>query len=479
MIKSYSQWERINEVDELTEPVLTGKYFDGIVQAYESSPGMRPSRDVKNFPNAKSTQPLSTFIKSRSGKTSAEIISDVINDWYDWPSDSQAKKILLGYINNSDDLSNLSAFGTPFGKVIQADPSIAYIGPKTAFKAIKSVAKGTRKLFGWVPKLLGMKESRIQSNTNEGAIVGIIGTIVVGTLLSAATKYTLYGKESLQDDPLVSWITPYLPDINPVFKEDPIIASYVHVYNVMMMIVYDAWNLCMGQEKYGNEPNAILSWKNQNNYITEYYNQYYEPDADIKSSFVTFMGSLKNACMKDMESPNKFQGAPFYYTGDKVRVHFEDGRTENIELSGWYPWLKSNYKTYMFVPVSSVEFNAEKRKGPFAPLSSLGLEEVAKGDPTRQITVTFPDGSVSNFSLLELEIYLLNSNNTGSYEIETENVIGGGSTLVLKNREGVQEEVSPDVPTKNPSIIEGSTLKEIATNLKSEDLSSFIGMGDV
>lgn len=485
MIKRYSEWSRINEVDELTEPKLIGKYIDRIIQTYQSSPNARPSRDVSLFPNAKETQPLSTFIKSRSGKTSAEIILSVIDDWYEWPSESQAKKVLTGYIRNEDDLSNLSSFGLPFGKVIQQDPTLALIGSGGALKAggklLKSGVRGTKKLFSWVPKLFGVKESRQQSDVNEGFIVGLVASFVIGSLLSATTKYSLYGKESIEDDVLLSWTTPYLPDINPIIGDDPIVATYVNVYNVMMMIVYDAWNLCMGQEKYGSEPNPIMSWQERSNYITEYYRTYYESDPDIKSSFIGFMSSLRSACLQDMKNPKIFQDTPFYYTGDKVRVNFEDGRTENIDLSNWFKWLRENYKAYIFVPLSKTEFDAKKRDGKFAPLSPLGVSDEPKGDPTRQITMQLPDGSVSNLSLLELEIYLLNSKNTNLYEIETQDIIEGGSSIVLKESEQAEDggTIQSDIPAKNPTVVKGSTLKEIVSNIQSEELSSFVGMGDV
>lgn len=486
MIKSYSDWNRINEIDELTEPTLIGKYIDRIVQAYQSFPDIRPSRDVKKFPNAKDIQPLSTFVKSRSGKTSADIILDIIDEWYKWPSDSNAKKVLTGYIRNDDDLSNLSSFGLPFGKVFQSDPSLLFglggaskkLLSKSAGLAKRSVSRGG--VFGWIPRLFGMREARNYNRVDEGFIVALIGSLVVGTLLSATTRYSLYGKESIQDDPLMSWTTPFLPDINPAIGDDPITATYVNVFNVMMMIVYDAWNLCMGQEKYGTEQNPILSWQQQTNYITEYYKQYYESDPEIKSSFIEFMSSLKSACMEDMGNPKKFQGTPFYYTGDKVRVHFEDGSTQNIDLNNWFGWLRSNYKTYMFVPLSEIEFDAKRRKGKFAPLSVFGINDEPKGDPTRQITLQLPDGTTSTPSLLELEVYLLNSKNTPFYEVQSQDIITGGSSLVLKQKEGEEGiKIEADIPVKNPSIIKGSTIKEISSNIQSEELTSFVGMGDV
>ena len=209
MLKGYSEWERLNEVDELTEPKLTGKYINGIIQAYEKFPSARPSRDVQQFPNAKGIQPLSTFVRSQSGKTSAEIIESIINDWYKWPDSSKAKKILIGYIKNDDDLSNLAGLGLPFGKVLQSDPGlIAGLGlgslAKSATKAaVRSTPKG---LFSWVPKLFGIRESN--SRVNEGAALALVGSLIVGTLLSATTRYALYGKESLEGDPIVSWTTP-------------------------------------------------------------------------------------------------------------------------------------------------------------------------------------------------------------------------------------------------------------------------------
>lgn len=484
MLKGYSEWERLNEVDELTEPKLTGKYINGIIQAYEKFPSARPSRDVQQFPNAKGTQPLSTFVRSRSGKTSAEIIESVINDWYKWPDSSEAKKILIGYIKNDDDLSNLAGLGLPFGKVLQSDPGLiaglGSVGKSLAKSATKAAVRSTPKgLFSWVPKLFGIRESN--SRINEGAALALVGSFIVGTLLSATTRYALYGKESLEDDPIVSWTTPYLPDIKGIIGDDPIIATYVSTFNTTMMLVYDAWNLCMGQDKYGNNKNPILSWQNGDNYISAYYKQFYEPDADIKSSFNTFMNNLKTACLNDMKNPSKFKDSPFYYTGDKVRVNFDNGDSKAVPLSEWYKWLRDNYKTYLLIPVSDSEFIAKYRKTPFAPLAPLGINDLPPGDPARQITLQLPDGSISTPSLLELEVYLANSKNVPNYEIESQDVTKGGSSLILKELEDVKagEPQENDIPAKNPPVVKGSSFEDIGLNIQSEDLTSFVGMGNI
>jgi hypothetical protein len=485
MIKSYPEWERINEVDELTEPKLAGKYLNKIIQTYEKLPSIRPSRDVKQFVNAKETQPLSTFVKGVSGKTSSEILEAVINDWYKWPDSSKTKGVLIDYINNEDDLSNLGAFGLPFGKVLQADPSLVAglgsIGRSMAKSASKIASGATSKggLFGWVPKLFGIKESN--ASINEGIIVALGGAFIVGTLLSATTRYALYGKESIEDDALVSWTTPYLSDIQGVIGEDPIITTYVSVFNTMMMITYDAWNLCMGQDKYGNNQNPILSWKDGNNYITSYYKQFYESDADIKSHFVTFMNNLKSACLEDMKKPSKFQDSPFYYTGDNVRVNFENGGSKAVPLSEWFKWLRGNYKKYTFIPVSKTEFIAKDRKGAFAPLSPIGVEEEVPGDPTREVTLQLPDGSIANPSVLELEVYLANSKNVPGYKIESQDLTTGGSSIVLKRKDDAitGESIESDIPSKNPPVIKDSTFEEISINIQAEDLTSFVGMGNI
>jgi hypothetical protein len=237
----------------------------------------------------------------------------------------------------------------------------------------------------------------------------------------------------------------------------------------------------MGQEKYGSEPNPIMSWQERSNYITEYYRTYYESDPDIKSNFINFMSLLKDACLDDMKNSKIFRDTPFYYTGDKVRVNFENKAPENIELSEWFKWLRANYKNYIFFPVSKVEFDAKKRDGKFAPLSPLGINDEAQGDPTRQITLQLPDGSITNLSLLELEVYLVNSKNTELYQVESQDVITGGSSIILKEDEESKDggTIQSDIPSKNPSVIKGSTLKEIAENIQAEDLTSFIGMGDI
>jgi hypothetical protein len=338
-----------------------------------------------------------------------------------------------------------------------------------------------------IPKLF-MKESDSHVNRGQrlnedfGATALAIGiSILVGSLLSASTKYTLYGKESIEDDLLFSWTTPYLPDVQGAIGDDPIIATYVSTFNSVMMIVYDAWNLCMGQEKYGEEKNPILSWQSGNNYINSYYKQFYESDADIRSSFVNFMNDLKAACLADMKNPEIFQKSPFYYTGDKVRVNFEDRESVSIPYPEWQKWVKDNYKNYILVPVSKTEFQARKRTGEFAPLSALGITESPKGDPMRGLTVQFPNGAVSNLSLLELELWLLNPENSKSYDIESQDVIKGGSSLILKQKQGVDspEESKPNLPTQNPTIVEGSTLEQISANIKSEELESFVGMGNI
>jgi len=108
MLRKFSDWRKINEVEELTEIQLWGKYFNNIISVYRKYPGIRPSRDPKRYQNAKASKTLADFINSKGGGTSAEILISVINEWYDWPDQSSAKKVLIDYINNDDDLSNLS-----------------------------------------------------------------------------------------------------------------------------------------------------------------------------------------------------------------------------------------------------------------------------------------------------------------------------------------------------------------------------------
>jgi hypothetical protein len=484
MIKRYSDWERINEVDELTEPTLAGKYINGIIQTYEKYPSVRPSRNVQDFANAKETQPLSTFMKGVSGKRSSQILESVIDQWYKWPDESEAKKVLLAYINNDDDLSNLASFGLPFGKVLQSDPTIALgLGSlgKTAIKAAaKGATKAGRSLFGWVPKLFGIKESN--TRINEGAVAGFLAALAAGALLSASTRYALYGKESIKDDMFFSWTTPYLPDVKGIIGDDPIIATYVSVFNTMMMLIYDSWNLCMGQDKYGSSPNPILNWQSSGNYIATYYKEFYESDQDIKSNFISFINNLKAACLKDMKRPSVFQNSPFYYSGDKVRVNFDDGRSESIKISDWYKWVRENYKKYILVPITTTEFTASNREGDFSPLSPLGINEPAKGDPMREVTLQFPNGTVAKLSILQLELYLKNSEKVKQYEVESEDLTKGGSSIILRNREGEERpdaQDQMDIETKNPSVVKGSTFDQISLNIQKEDLQSFIGMGDV
>lgn len=472
MIKKYSDWQKLDEVDELTEFKLTGKYINNIIQTYEKHPGVRPSRELSNFTNTKGVQPLSTFVKGISGRNLSEIITSVINDWYKWPDQSKSKNVLIQYVNNEDDLSNLSGLGLPFGKVFQADPSLAL----PSWKAITKTGKG---LFRMIPKLF-MKESN--SRINEGVILGLVASFVLQSMLSAGMRYSLYGKESLEDDMFFSWTTPYLPDVQGLVGDDPIIATYVTTYNTVMMIVYDAWNLCMGQEKYGEQKNPILNWNSGDNYINTFYKQFYESDADIKGNFTSFMENLKNACLSDMKNPAIFQKCPFYYTGDKVRVNFEGKESISIQQGEWYKWLKENYTKYMLVPVSRIEFNATERKGEFMPLSPLGVNEVVKGDPMRSITIQFPNGSITNLSLLELELYLSDPKNIEAFELESQDITKGGGSLSLKKKEGIEEgspQEKPNLPTTNPPVVQGSTIEQIAANIKSEDLESFVGMGNV
>lgn len=487
MIKRYSDWEVVNEVEELTEVKLTGKYFNSIVKTYTDHPEARPSRDVTKFPNAKNTQQLGAFVKTLSGKTSSEIIEAVINNWYKWPNDSQAKSVLLSYIKNDDDLSNLAAFGVPFGKAILQDPSLISLG-SIGKSAVKSLGKA--KLFRWVPKMFGIAESQ---RVNEAApVLAAIGGFLLrfagAALLSSSIKYTLYGKETLEDDLFFSWTTPYLPDIKGVVGDDPIIATYVSTFNSVMMITYDAWNLCMGQEKYGMETNPVSSWEGKENYINYYYKEFYESDEDISRTFKVFMSDLKNACMQDMRKPEIFESCPFYYNGDKIRLKYEDGKTELITVENWFNWIKDNYKTYIIFPVpeSETQFNLRKREGEFAPLSPVGITDTVKGDPMREVTIQFPDGKVGKLSVLQLELFFMSEKNASAYSVESQDVTEGGSSLILKMKEGQeatgQESNKPptdEIATVDPSIIRGSSLQEIALNLKNEVLTSFAGMGDI
>jgi len=404
MIKRYSEWERINEVDELTEVVLVGKYIDKIVEAYRKYPSSRPCREMEKFPNAKGFKPLADFVKERSGKTSAEILIDVIDEWYQWPQ-GKSRDVLVTYIKNEDDLSNLGAWGIPFGKVLQADPVLAANIGGLGRGVVKGITRGAKNLWKMVPKLFENNQPRA---LNEAAPLVAVGAFILkaaaGVLLSGGVKYSLYGKESLQDDILVSWMTPFLPGIRGLVGDDPVISTYVTTFNAMMMLIYDAWNLSMGQDKYGKENNPILSWQNSqssDNYIKSYYSDFYESDPDIKKNFTNFMSSLKSACMEDMKNPEKFNECPFYYTGEKIRVTFEDERVENISVSEWQKWVRDNYTKYKLVPVegSSSEFRAQERKKPFSPLSPFGIEETPKGDPMRDVTLQFPDGSTIKLSL--------------------------------------------------------------------------------
>jgi len=484
MIKRYSDWETMNEVDELTEPKLVGKYFNSIVDTYTKHPSVRPSRDIKNFPNAKGSVQLGPFVKTLSGKTSSQILEGVVNNWYKWPNNSEAKKVILQYINNDDDLSNLAAFGVPFGKGILADPTVLSFG-SIGKSAVKSLGKS--KLFSWVPRLLRISES--DQRINEGAIAavgGFLAKLGFAALLSASTRYVMYGKESIEDDLFFSWTSPYLPDIKGVIGDDPIIVTYVTTFNTAMMMVYDAWNLCMGQEKYGTEPNPILNWNQaKGNYINQYYEEFYKNDDDISTGFRTFMANLKEACMRDMKNPKMFESCPFYYNGDKIRVNYDDGRTTLMTVDEWFKWVKDNYRNYIIIPVTETQFTLKKRDGEFAPLSPIGITDPVKGDPMRQVTIEFPDGKVGNISVLQLELLLMDEETSSMYEVESQNLTEGGSNLVLRMKEGADEGAqqsspSPDkIATVEPSILKGSSLQEIFLNLKKETLSSFIGMGDI
>jgi hypothetical protein len=493
MIKKYSEWQRVNEVDELTEMTLTGKYINRIIEAYKKYPSSRPCRNIDKFPNAKGTQNLSDFVKGHAGKTSAEILEAVIEDWYMWPN-TRSKDVLLGYIKNEDDLSNLAAWGLPFGKVIQADPTvISGLGLRGVVKSgAKATASIGKKLFGWVPKLIGVAESR---QINEAGPLAAVGGFLLragaAILLSGAVRYTLYGKESLEDDPLVSWMTPYLPNIQGLVGDDPIIATYVATFNVGMMLIYDAWNLSMGQEKYGSDKNPIISWQGGNNYITQYYKDFYEQDNDIKNNFVNFMASLKSACMDDMKNPEKFRECPFYYTGERVRVIFEDEKFQDINLSDWQKWVRDNYQKYKLIPLagSTSEFTAQERNSEFFPLMPLGIEGTPKGDPMREITIQFPNGSTTKISILQLELYLESSDIMNRYEVSSEDIINGGSSMVLKERQGPskQQSIDPenlefkdsDLVITSPSILKGSSFDQICDKLQNQDIESFAGMGQI
>lgn len=483
MIKRFSDWHRVNEVKELTDENIWGKYFENIVSAYRKYPDAKPSRDVNNYPNAKGMPQLAEFMYSKGSGTSAEILESVIDEWYKWPSQSKTRSILINYVNNDDDLSNLTlgtVVGSSMGDILTGIGGLKALA-KTFFKgSTKGAGKAATKA------ALKAESSHLKYNKSQEINEGVMAVIATEALLWAlgtAINYTLYGSEEVYDDPILFWAAPYLPAFKGIAGDNPLKATYVTAFNFGMALIYDAWNLSMGQEKYGNISNPILSWQNERNYITDFFNEFY--DDDMKSGFSSFMNSLKAACLSDSKNPEIFKDSPFYYTAEKMRVIFEDGRIEDVGFADWQKWVRSNYQNYYFYPIAPTEFNAKKRQGGFRPLGILGVNDQVPGDPFREITVKWNDGSVGKYTLLQFEMWLLTSGKANNYSIAKQDILGGGSTIELAWKESPENstlsnppEDKPIVKT-SPLVKSNSTFDEIAIDLQADTIDSFTGMGDV
>lgn len=493
MIKRFSDWEKINEVDELTEIVLLGKYLSRIIEAYRKYPDVKPSRDVKTYKNGAKSPSLADFMSSIPKDTpSSQILISVIDKWYKWPQSSKSRKVLVDYINNEDDLSNLTVsnvvMGMP-GEIVTASGALKSLVKMFAKGSARAVTKSAAKSAAKAAESFDNRYSKSEE-LNEGAVAAVAGWIAVEAglwALGTAINYTLYGNEEVESDILLSWSSPYIPQFKGVIGDNPLTMTYVATFNFAMGLIYDAWSLAMGQDKYGEQSNPILSWQRENNYITDFYNQYY--DSSMKSGFTQFMNSLKDACIADSKNNQLFSSTPLYYVPPKMTVFFEDGKTQSIDIGEWQKWTRANYNNYYIKPRSENQFSAIRRLNGFTPLEKLGINSKVQGDPFREITIKWNNGQVSKSSLLQLESWLKESGKGDSYEIKSQDIVEGGSNieLDLKGEGDAKDQQAQTIAEAPPmeekpmisSIRVGSTFDEIAINLQAQNIESFTGMGDV
>ena len=531
MIKDFKKWNIVNEVDELTEMKPKSKYMAKIIEAYRNMPDVRPSRNPNKYVNAKkilkgwtkrkSDSPdfvkstiassykqlygieakaediigntnlsikLHEFIQQKKEGTYADVLCSVIEEWYRWPDASSAKSVLIDYIKNDDDLANLTVSG-----VVRSDPTqaiaAAQVGKdllKIGKKVIPSASNSLDGLFKKVSALFKKKVNESSVNEALPAVAVLAIDYIVWDIVSGAWKYIAYGDiEEIEDDALLSWISPYLnKDFVGIFGDDPISASYFSVFNTMMMVIYDAWNMCMGQSKYGSDDNPIKSWNTgKNNYIDSYYESFCESDDEVSRSFRTFMTRLNVACNNDSKNPAVFESCPWFYTSGRIIVKLiSEGQNLIIRQEELSSWVKNNASKYRIVPSdNSSVFYAKLREGDFMPLRSLGIKKKVEGSPLREVVLTLdgiPVGTKGNkkLTLADLELSLIANKKKGRLKgmrVSFEDITKSpdGKTLMLVSKDFDEK--------KKEEKLDDMNFEEIKKRLREEKPSDFAGADDI
>lgn len=514
-IKSFGEWQKIFEVDELTEMKPPERFIQGLVSTMKAHPGVRPSRDPADYLNARMMNPkykegkwfreaanlqrkfaetstqqkpskssigrdvlvspkkigvgiknpkeyvgepedatntgtfyaylkrdetceLWDFISQRKNQSYAQLLGSIIEDYYSWPEKSNSKKVLLDYINNDDDLNNLS-----LSKVLGSEPSwLLGASKKSVAKAVTAAG-----LLDMVPSLLSIgKEKTTKTNEALGAVASFIGLWALSDLLDASWSYVAYGdKEKIEDSTFISWLAPILPKTEGIWKEDPLKADYASAFNTMMMLIYDAWNLCMGQESYGNagaNPIRSFSKGSTNNYLTVFSSTYCKDD-DLKQSFTSFMIKLNLACTKDQQTPSMFAACPFFYTSGKVVVFMEDSKKEvKMAPEEFLSWIRKNWKDYTVESQNRPDFYTAANRSGKRPLRFVkNSQKLVDGiDPTKPLNVSIYDRTGTSLQKKQLVSRLGNGITLIDVENELRNLWKPESSISIRS-----QKISKDV----------------------------------
>lgn len=533
MIQQFSDWSKVNEVEELTEKRPKKKFIDQIAQTYAKYPKIPPSRDINDYPNStksqenlkiindaieqenilssyaspsntpnskdsattdswksawasykpveknlvfkspvKDTLKLDEFIKQRPSATFKDILLAVIKDWYKWPEGSQARTVLEKYFSNDDDLDNVT-----LKKVINSDPSILLLQGGLAGLAC----------FAGAP-----------------VIATLALDFCIGYAVSSSYSYIAYGDiEAIEDDPILNPIAPFLPKIKGAdpfgtgSEYDPFQTDYQSVFNIMMLLIYDTWNLCMGQEANidwkrpvwdeSKNTNPIRSFNsgNKSNYL-DIYMQTYCKSSDIKGSFINFIKELNNACSNDQNNSEIFYDCPFFYTGGKILLINSDdnGKTSRLTPNEFKDWIKTNYVNNEIQATSiplAFYYSARKsrlfarsftRKSNFFSNVSKKLNAQIKMYGPSGVTVEKLINSKGQlFTLPDLEnkvITKIVKNKDYKFRIQYENISNGGNKIVF-------EMVKKKAKSKKPSV----SIDSIKEDIISSSPSEFSGMRDI
>lgn len=526
MIQHFSDWSKVNEVKELSERPKK-KFIDEIVQAYAKYPKFPPSRDINDYPNStksqeklkiindareqenilsssasslsiakpqglltkdqwksvwasykpeekklvfssptpKETLKLDEFIKQRAGQSFKNILLAVINDWYQWPEESQTRTVLEKYIKNDDDLDNVD-----IRKIIASDPSI-----------LLPIGVGGVACFAGLP-----------------VIATLAVEIPIQLAVSSLISYVAYGDiDAVKDDTLLQLTSPILPDIKGLFGDDPFQKDYQSVFNTMMLLIYDTWNLCMGQE-------ANMDWKrpvwdeskntspirsfnsgNKSNYL-DIYMQTYCKSSDIKGSFIYFMKELNDACSKDQNNSEIFYDCPFFYTGGKILLINSDdnGKTSRLTPNEFKDWIKNNYvKNEIQATSIPLAFYYSSRKSRlfaraftrkdsfFSNVSQKLNAQIKMYNPSGVMVEKIVDNKGQLFTLPDLENKIITKivkNKDYKFRIQYENISNGGNKIVF-------EMVKKKAKSKKPTVSLDSIKEDIILSSPSE----FSGMRDI